>query len=73
MKKAYPKVRDLQIKVGSYIRSKDLQGDDWIYGIVIKVESSHTFDGLEYDFSEVSWENGAHTLYLYGDEEVVSL
>jgi len=73
MKKVYPKVRDLQIKAGSYIRSKDLQGDGWIYGIVVKVESSNTFDGLKYDFSEVLWQNGSHTLYLYGDEEVVSL
>tara|TARA_Y100000361_G_C11128214_1_gene327296 strand:+ start:389 stop:610 length:222 start_codon:yes stop_codon:yes gene_type:complete len=73
MKKIYPKVREVQIRVGSYIRSKDLQGDDWIYGIVIKVDSSQNYSRFRYDFSEVAWENGAHTLYLYGDEEVVSL
>jgi len=73
MNKFYPKVRDLQIEVGTYIRTLNLQGDDWIYGVVVKVDASPTSSGLKYDFSEVSWENGAYTLYLYGDEEVVSL
>lgn len=81
----YPKVKDVQIKVGSLLRVED---DLYIYcnarkrpwpkyllGIVLEVNESPLQHGdkIKYDYTTVRWDNGNTTLYLYGNEEVLSL
>lgn len=81
----YPKVKEVQVKVGSLLRVED---DLYIYcdarkrpwpkyllGIVLEVNESplQRNNKIKYDYTTVRWDNGNTTLYLYGDEEVLSL
>ena len=84
-KMRYPKVKEVQIRPGSllrveddlYIYSKDayLSKKSHLLGIVLSVEKSplESFREICYDYTTVLWENGNRTLYLYGDEEVLSV
>ena len=84
----YPTVKEVQIKVGSLLRVEDdfvvysskfhKKQDSTILGIVLAIEPSpredHNTPGKPfYDYTEVHWENGNVTKYLYGDEEVLSV
>mgnify|MGYP003121789547 CR=1 FL=1 len=81
----YPKVKDVQVKVGSLLRAEDdlyiyskeayLSKKSHLLGIVLAVDRSPLERDREicYDYVTVIWENGNQTLYLYGDEEVLSI